>query len=108
MIYFVFEEKVAEVIFKEDLFKIFLLFIPYLSEPRVLLFLFSICSNLTEYDTSMRKKKGSKLIYYSSLDCQQLLASHLLAEIGNHMTESDIYENRTAILPYLLEACEEG
>ncbi|CAF0834991.1 unnamed protein product [Adineta ricciae] len=84
-------EKVAEVIFKEDLFKIFLLFIPYLSEPRVLLFLFSICSNLTEYDTN----------------CQQLLASHLLAEIGNHITESDIYENRTVILPYLLEACEE-
>jgi len=42
------------------------------------------------------------------LECEQLVGSHLLSEIGNTIAESDIYENRTVILPYLLEACEEG
>lgn len=51
-------EKIAELIFKENLFEIFLLYIPYLSEPKILLFLFSICSNLLEYDTSILKKKN--------------------------------------------------
>ncbi|CAF3582141.1 unnamed protein product [Rotaria sp. Silwood2] len=43
----------------------------------------------------------------SNLECEQLVSSHLLSEIGNQITESNIYDNRTVILPYLLEACEE-
>jgi hypothetical protein len=50
-------EKIAELILKEDLFKIFLLYIPYLSEPKIILFLFSICSNLIDYDTSMNSNQ---------------------------------------------------
>ncbi|CAF0975227.1 unnamed protein product [Adineta steineri] len=84
-------EKIAELIFKEDLFQIFLLYIPYLSESKIILFLFSICSNMIDYDTK----------------CERLISSHLLSEIGNHITESNIYDNRTVILSYLLEACEE-
>lgn len=49
-------EKIAELILKEDLFKIFLLYLPYLNESKILLFLFSICSNMIEYDTSTRRK----------------------------------------------------
>lgn len=84
-------EKIAELILKENIFEIFLLYLPHLSETKIILFLFSICSNLIDYDTK----------------CEQLVTSHLLSEIGNTIAESDIYENRTVILPYLLEACEE-
>ncbi len=45
---------------------------------------------------------------FSNLDCEQLVESHLLSEIGNQISESALYENRAAIFPYLLEACEEG
>lgn len=41
-------------------------------------------------------------------DCERLIDSHLLSEIGNHIAKEDIYENRAVILPYLLEACETG
>lgn len=50
----------------------------------------------------------SQSTYFSNLECEKLIASHLLSEIGNQIKESDIYDNRTVILPYLLEACEEG
>ncbi len=50
-------EKVAELILKDELFQIFLLYIPYLSESKIILFLFSICSNMVDYDTSMKKNK---------------------------------------------------
>ena len=40
-------------ILKEDLFKIFLLYIPYLMESKIVLFLFSICSNMIDHDTSI-------------------------------------------------------
>jgi hypothetical protein len=48
------------------------------------------------------------LKFYLNLECEYLISSHLLLEIGNQITESNIYDNRTVILPYLLEACEEG
>ncbi|CAF0788502.1 unnamed protein product [Rotaria sordida] len=84
-------ETVAESILKENLFQIFLLYIPFLSESKIILFLFSICSNMNDHDTK----------------CEHLVSSHLLSAIGNQITESNIYDNRTVILPYLLEACEE-
>ncbi|CAF0913504.1 unnamed protein product [Rotaria sp. Silwood1] len=84
-------EKVAESILKENLFQIFLLYIPYLSESKIILFLFSMCANMIDHDTK----------------CEKLISSHLLSEIGNQITESNIYDNRIVILPYLLEACEE-
>lgn len=49
-------EKVAELILKEDLFKIFLLYVPHLAESKIILFLFSICSNMIDYDTSREKR----------------------------------------------------
>jgi hypothetical protein len=47
-----FLEKVAESISKENLFKTFHSYIPFISESKILLFLFSICSNMLEHDTS--------------------------------------------------------
>ncbi|CAF3308573.1 unnamed protein product [Rotaria socialis] len=84
-------EKVAESIFKENIFQVFLLYVPYLSESKIPLFLFSICSNMVDHDTK----------------CEKLISSHLLSEIGNQISESNIYDNRSVILPYLLDACEE-
>jgi hypothetical protein len=52
-LFFLILEKIAELILKEDLFQIFLLYIRYLSESKIILFIFSICSNMLEYDTSM-------------------------------------------------------
>lgn len=62
--------------------------------------------------TTIRVRQKSivlvQFIQILPLECEQLVTSHLLSEIGNTIAESDIYENRTVILPYLLEACEEG
>ena len=46
-------EKIAKSILRENIYEIFSLYVPYLSEPKIILFLFSICSNLIDHDTSM-------------------------------------------------------
>lgn len=101
-------EKVAEELLNERILEIFLLYVPYLFESKLILFLFSICSNLIEHDTSRFHRVVNVRSIAFDLDCQQLVSTHLLAEIGNQISEQSIYENRTVILPYLLEACEEG
>ena len=45
-------EKLADALLKEDILRLFLLYIPHLAESKILLFLFSICSNMVDYDTS--------------------------------------------------------
>ena len=49
---FLFLEKAAKTILDEDLFRLLLLYLPYLAEPKVILFLISICSNMLDHDTS--------------------------------------------------------
>jgi len=64
---------------------------------------------MIEHDTSINNNFWFFFFkFYLNLDCEYLISSHLLSEIGNEITESNIYDNRTVILPYLFEACEEG
>jgi len=84
-------EKVAERFLNENLLEIFRLYLPFLSEGKLLLFLFSIASNLVEHDTNF----------------ESLVSSNFLTEIGNSIDEKTLYENRKQILPFLLETCEE-